>query len=562
MRGPVSGDSRLRDLESAVARLAARLDRLETIDWDRRPSFQEPPPVSVPAPGVTADARQAAPGWLGLVGRTCIVLGGAFLLRALTQSGQLPVIGGVWLGLAYAGVWLVMAGRVSGPSGLVHGIAALLVALPLIVEAALTFRVLSATAASVVLGAVTIATLVVAWRRSQHTLAMLAALGSLAAAGALALGLSAMLPPVLALVLIGLAALWVAYAHDWHWLPPPIAAAVDIGMLFVAIRASATPARDDPATAVVAHALLILAYLGSFMIRVVFHERGVSLFEIVQTAAVLGFGLAGATMIAHARGMDPGMIAIPALIAGGLMYVQTFVRVAPRRGFGPDFYYLGMTALALSLVGVSLLFDYPVRPIATAIGALLATLIAWRAGHPMLALQGAIAAIVAAAASGLVTFTVIVWLTHSPPWPPAAMPIWIVLAAAGAALLVPRAVHDDEPAVLVSLARVVLAVALVSGAGSLIVLGAGALVSGVATSAGAMATIKTVILAAAAVGLAVVGRSPRFVEFGWLAYGLLAAGGVKLLVEDFPTSSPATLFVALAALGAALILVPRVSRAR
>mgnify|MGYP006335268719 CR=1 FL=1 len=36
------------------------------------------------------------------------------------------------------------------------------------------------------------------------------------------------------------------------------------------------------------------------------------------------------------------------LLAGGLLYVQTFARVVPRRGFGPEFYYVGMTALALA----------------------------------------------------------------------------------------------------------------------------------------------------------------------------------------------------------------------
>ena len=286
------------------------------------------------------------------------------------------------------------------------------------------------------------------------------------------------------------------------------------------------------------------------------------MFEILQTTAVLMLGLGGATMISHASGIGASGPALGALFAGGLLYVQTFTRIAPRRGFGPEFYYMGMTALALVLVGVSLLFPYPSRPIAIASGALVGSLVAWRLGHPLLALQGAIAAIVASAQSGLVTFTAIVWLTHTQPWPSVAMPIWVVLAAVLAALLVPRAVHEDEPQILAYSARVLLSVALVAGVGSLVVIGLGHLMGGLSANAGVVATMKTVILAAAAAGLAYAGRSPRFVEFGWLAYGVLAVGGLKILFEDFPNSRPSTLFLALAIYGAALILVPRISRGR
>jgi hypothetical protein len=40
---------------------------------------------------------------------------------------------------------------------------------------------------------------------------------------------------------------------------------------------------------------------------------------------------------------------------------------------------------------------------------------------------------------------------------------------------------------------------------------------------------------------------------------VLAAGGLKLLVEDLPRSRPATLFIALALYGGALIVAPRLA---
>ncbi len=501
---PSGADDRIRDLEEAVARLSARLDRLEARDAATASEAGEASD-SIAASNLEAggDARAASPGWLGLVGRTFIVLGGAFLLRALTESGQLPAAAGVWIGLAYAALWLTMASRTSGPSTFFHGVAALMVGLPLILEAALKFRVFPAATGAAVLGTLVVTALAVAWRRGQRMLAVVSALGGVATAFALAFGTGTMLPSVLALLAIGGAALWVSYARRWHSLTWPTAAAADLAVIFLALRAVATPPRDGPLTAQLAHALLILVYLGSFVIRVLLHERDVRLFEVGQTTAALAIGLAGATAIAHAHGMGVTAIAIPCLIAAGLFYVQTFARVVPRRGFGPEFYYVGMTALALALVGVSLVFPYPARPAAVAGGALIVSLVAWRFGHPMLALQGAIAAVVASAESGLVTFTASVWLTHSQAWPPAGAPIWIVLAAVLAALCIPRAVHEDEPPMLASVARIALSVALVAGAGSLLIIGLGHLIPGAATNAGVMATMKTVVLAASAAGLAI-----------------------------------------------------------
>jgi hypothetical protein len=516
--------------------------------------------------GVTAP--ESAPNWLGLAGRTCIVLGGAFLLRALTNSGQLPMAGGVWIGLAYAALWLVLASRTSGPSSFFHGLAALLVGLPIVVEAVLNFHVMSGTVGAAVLAAIGVSALGTAWRRRQRTFAMLATLGTIATTFVVALGLSqapqpaTVLPAVLTLLVIGTMAVWVSYGRKWDWLPWPGAAAANLGVIVLAIRASADPPRDAPFPAQIVHGLLIAAYLGSFVIRVLLHDREVRVFEILQTAAVLLLGLGGATMISSANGIGASGPALGSLVAGSLLYVQAFTRIAPRRGFGAEFYYLGMTALALVLTGVSLLFPYPGRPIVIASGALLGSLIGWRLGHPLLALQGAIAAVVASAQSGLVTFTAIVWLTHTQPWPATAMPIWVVLAAVLAALMVPRAIREDAPPVLAYTARMALAVAFIAGLGSVVVIGLGRLLGGLSANAGVVATMKTVILAAAAVGLARMGRSARLLEFGWLAYGVLAAGGLKILFEDFPNSRPSTLFIALAVYGAALIWVPRISRER
>jgi hypothetical protein len=113
-----------------------------------------------------------------------------------------------------------------------------------------------------------------------------------------------------------------------------------------------------------------------------------------------------------------------------------------------------------------------------------------------------------------------------------------------------------------TVARTLLALAFTAGASSLLVLVAAPGLAGTPPDAGVLATVRTVLLALAAAGLARAGRTPQFLELGWVAWVVLAAGGIKILVEDFPASSPSTLFVALAAYGAALIVVPKISRPR
>jgi len=47
--------------------------------------------------------------------------------------------------------------------------------------------------------------------------------------------------------------------------------------------------------------------------------------------------------------------------------------------------------------------------------------------------------------------------------------------------------------------------------------------------------------------------------FAWLVYPVLAAGGVRLVLDDFRHSEPSTLFIALALYGAALAFAPRIA---
>jgi len=489
-----------------------------------------------------------------------MVFGGAFLLRALTESGTLSMAGGVWLGLAYALFWLALASRTRGFSGLAHGVSTVLIALPLTVEAALRFDYFSAAASATALAAVTMAVLVVASHLRSRSLAAIASAAAVVTAGALAVGFGAFVPVSMALMAVGMASLWIGYRRDWGWLAWPAAIAADLAVAALAVRTIADPPRESPVGALAVHAALIIGYLSTFVIRTLFHDRPVRTFEVVQTAAVVTIGLLGAVSIAGAHGIGAALIALPSLLVAAGLYAQTFTRMLSRFGASTEFYYTGMTALAFALVGLSLSFPFPVLPVVVAFCALVAIAVGWRWEHPMLALQGGIAAVVAAGQSGLIAFAARSWLTTAPVWPAHVLPMVFVLATVALALLIPPVARDPHSAMLSRAERLALSVALTAGLGSLVVASLTPVVAGAPPDAGVLATMRTTIAAGTAVLLAWLGRSPAFVEMRWLAYATLAIGAIKILAEDLPASRPATLFIALAVYGAALIAVPRIAR--
>jgi predicted tellurium resistance membrane protein TerC len=75
-----------------------------------------------------------------------------------------------------------------------------------------------------------------------------------------------------------------------------------------------------------------------------------------------------------------------------------------------------------------------------------------------------------------------------------------------------------------------------------------------------LAALRTAVLSAASMTLALSSRHRRWPEARWLVYPLLILVGIKLFVEDFPHGHAGTLFVALAFVGSALLLVSRLLR--
>ena len=564
-------DDQLRDLQLSIGRIEHRLDVIEraiAATGDAGALALAPP--SRPAlPGLPGLGRDDLVTMLSFVGRTFVALGGAYLLRALTDAAIVPLAQGTGLGLAYALGWLVMSDR-AGASGrrtsaAFHGLVAAMIAFPLIWESVTRFQLLTPSAAAIGLVLVTAVALAASLRQRLQILAWIAVLAALGTSLALVAATRAVLPFAGVTIALGVATLWIGYSADWVLLRWPAALVADLMVLALAARVSSGSWPDPPARVIGVQLLLLTAHLASVAARTLLRGRDVNVFEVVQTAAALLVGFGGAVYVAQATGFGAAALAAMNLCVGAGCYGVAFAFLARQRGLRRNFYFYTSLGLILVLVSMALLLTGATVALAWSAMAVLTTWLARRTGRITLNAHAAVYVMAAASASGLLaSATAALVGPASPPWPPLSPVALAVLAGAAGAWAIPMSRGAGTP-VAGRIPRLLIAIVLVWSAGGWLIGVIAAALAGAtrqATDAGAVATVRTSVLAAAALALAWAGRFERFRESRWLLYPVLAAGGLKLLVEDLPRSRPATLSIALALYGVALIVAPRLTSPR
>lgn len=557
-------EDQLVSLQATVSRLEQRLARLEAgSDTADHASAEDRAAEAVPD-----GAGDAVPSWglraVSLAGRSLLVFAGAYLLRALTDSGTLPAAAGVGVGLAYAGVWLAAAARARDALGAAfHGGSATLVAFPLIVEATLRFALFTPAAAAVVLGAAASAFGTTAWWTRQRPLAWMATTAATVAGIVIAVRGDATAPFAVLFVLIGIGTLWLGYDREWTILRWPAAAVANIFVLGVTARAVNPEIGQSPWTALGVQFLLLGGYLSSIAVRTIVRGRGVIPFEVVQTVAALGVGLGGA--IAVTRALDTGTTTLGAAACamGAATYAVAFLWVE-RRGTGVEnFLFYTSLALVLTLAGLNVLFDGAALAMSWAGLGVGAAALGGRLSRMTLFSHAAAYLAGAAVAAGLLTHTLQAMAGESAgllgwlPWPA------LVVAFAAAACAVIRV--DGQPELPWTLRQIPRLALIVIGALGAASIGVDALAwasgsTGTGTGMGVLATERTAVLSLLALAAAWATRWPRLSSGGVLVYPVLLLTGLRLVVEDLRHSTPSTLFVAFAFYGAALILAPRLRR--
>ncbi|MDH4289740.1 MAG: hypothetical protein OEW27_12665 [Aquincola sp.] len=505
---------------------------------------------------------------LSHVGRLLLVLAGGFFLRAMTDAGALAVPVGIGLAFAYAAVWLVMShlagGRGQEPNAVFHALAAALVAFPLSVEATTRFNVLTGLTGALAVSALSAGLLFVAWRRRLRALAWITVIGALPVSAALLIKTGVVVPFALYLIALGVATLWLSYAVDWwgaRWLA---AVAADIAVAGVTLRAFAAEPRDTPQAAMLLQLLLFVGYFGSIAYRTLVRGRDVSRFEVVQTVAVLAVSLGGAVFMWQAAHAVPAVLGVAALLVGATCYGVATAVVERRAEGALNFYFYTTLALVLVLAGFTIAVDSVwLGAVFACFGVLGAGL--WsRLGRLFMLLHGAVYLVAAGIVSGALGYGLRTLVAGAEgPWRvPGAVMLLVLAATVLCAALAARRSLSSGDEVAVGTRFVITIVLVWLAAGSLI--GLIAPLAGTqadrSVDPGVLATVSTGVLSMATLVIAWIGGRIRFREWGWLVYPLLVGIGLKLVTQDFKHSRPATLFIALALYGTALIVAPRLRR--
>jgi hypothetical protein len=550
-------DSRVEALESRLVAVERRLNKLEGARSGEPASEQE------------ALAPRIGEGLLSnlstLIGSVLLIFGGAYLLRAITDLNFVPTAFGLFLGATYALVWLFMAYRIGRNENqrtraLFYGVSSILLALPLLVEAITRFELLSGRQGIVSLTIFCALALLVAVLRNLRILAWLVTAGGIVAAIVILNASHSAFFAVTFLIILGLGSLWAVYRRQWigtQWLG---ALGADAGVVVMTVLTTSDQWSVQPLTALVLAVALLITYLLSFAIQTHIRGQNAGVFEAVQGLLIISIVFGVATVASRAGQLVLAQVGIPSLLLGACAYALAFTPET-RSARGRNFYFYSTLGLGLVVAGSALVISPAVAAAAWSLMALAMAWLSGRYGRVSLSLQCTFMLLAAGVGSGILATGFNAFMGDaSPLWPPFVPWHLIIALTTVACLFIPVAQRSDRWGVLAGVPQLIVLALSVWEVGGLMVLYLAPIladVSGPEPDLAVLAALRTAVLAASSVSLALSSRFKRWPEARWLVYPVLMLVGVKLFLEDFPHGQPVTLFVALALVGSALILVAR-----
>jgi hypothetical protein len=532
----------LADSVSALEQLAEEVRILER----RVLALETKVPAAEPAP---AWPEIKPPDWLstGLVpvlGTAILGIGGAYLLRALAESGTLPQLAVVAVAVGYATLWLLQSARMRScrePACVVYAATAGLILLPMLWETTVRFKVLEPGTAVGLLIAFVVAGAALAWVRDRAALLWVTALPAAVATMALLISTGQVTPFTIALLAIAAVVEGVAVRDRCAGLRPAAALFADAGvwlMLYVGTQAQA-PGAYRPAAHAVAVALAF-ALLGIYAVsagwRAVWLRRRITLLDAGQTAAACFLAIAGTLRLAESH----AALGIFCLLLAAACYFAAFTRASEPR----NQHVFGGYGLALLLAGSALLLPAPLVALAWPGIAVAGMFAAARILSPMLAMNAAVCLAAGAWVSGLFEYG---WRAMTAASLPglAGFP-WVTAVAAALCYAASPTGLKWVRLVAASLAAFAAIAFAAAVCGS--------------PSAAWLAAIRTLVLCAAALLCGGTGARWNRRELVSVGYAAIALATLKLFLEDFHQDSPAALAIALLAYGTVLILTPRLTR--
>ncbi len=539
-------------LREELHQLAGRVDALE-----RRLVERPAPPATIAAvPSAAPDLSLPAANPIPAAGRAVLGLAGAFLLRALAESGAVPTLLVVAVAIVYAATWLVFSVRTreqNAFAGTAYGVTAALILAPLLWEATVRFNALPPSATAAILVAFLLLSSVLAWSKTSAAVTTVTTLSTLITAIALMVQTGDLVP--FALALLGIACVIEASAAQGHArnmrIPAGLAADFGIWLLFfVMTRPGGVPEHYAPvsiAFSVALGALLFALYATAIVWRTVVQRQTIGIFEIAQSVAVFVLAAGGALRLT--QGSAASAVGALCAIACGACYFTAFIRFAdaPRRNH--HVYAAWGAALGLAAC-ILILPDSELTPI-WSVAAVLSTLAGARASLPTLVIHGGGYLLAAGMTSGLPGTVVNAFTGAS--LERASPALWIVAVSAACCY---------APCFFAKPSRTTTGMSFLSALfaavcfGALAILVAGSMM-GARLTLSLLATARTLVTCALALAFAFTGSRSGHNELVWIGYLAIALGTLKLILEDFRQSNPVALAVSLVCYGALLIVVPK-----
>lgn len=501
------------------------------------------------------DLPSVPAGIIPILGRALLGLAGAYLLRAIAESGRAPRIATVIAALIYAGAWLVSSIRIRAAETfriVVYTVTAALIFAPLLWETTVRFQVLPPAASALVLVLFVTAGYALAWRRDLTAISRITTLAGAGTALGLLVATRDLAPFTIALLAMALVAEYAACSDQClgeRWIT---ALSIDVSLLlltYVLTRPQGLPEGYRAIPTMLAVTIQVLAfaiYLGSTSFRTLVRGLKITWFEAGQATALFAISIGGALQVT--RGSAGAALGGFCMLSGAGAYLVAFV-LLDRRAERRSLHTYAVWGLTLLLAGSAILFSGVLLTAIWGALAVLAMSVGRRTGHIILRAHACVYLIGAAAVSGLLRYCFSVSI--EPGTLLAAVAPAAILAACAAALC-----YAASGATSTIPARIPAAIIAGLLCWSMLAFTSGMLAE-LRMNAGGLATLRTFLICAVAIGMALAGSRWGRGELLWLQYAVMFFGAAKLLLEDFPNGSPIAIALSLLAYGSALILLPQ-----
>ncbi|MGA8151224.1 MAG: hypothetical protein WB952_09770 [Terriglobales bacterium] len=502
------------------------------------------------------------PAGVAVVGKAVLGISGAYLLRAVAESGTLPQLPVLMVAIVYAGMWLIWAVRTHATNpfaSVTYATTAALILSPLLWECTVRFHFLSPFFAAAVLLAFVALALALAWRQNLQAIPWVATLAAVATALALIIATRDLVPFTAGLLAVALAAeVVVCLGHKLSVRAVPAMAADFAVWLLVFVMTSPEGVPPDyrvvGATTITVLCLTLLAiYAGSIGLRGFGLRHRLTIFEIVQ--GVVAFALATFGTL-RARPGSAAELGILFLLAAAVCYwgaLSRFTGGEQTRNRRVCSTY----AVAFLLAGSLLLFPASFQTLFLCAAAVTAAYLYLRTGKLSLGMHVSFYLAAAALLSGLLQFAGRALAGTVPPALNAGA--WVVTVSCVLCYSIGSFASNDQrrqrllwivPCLLVAGVGAALAVMVSVRLGS---------ASGM-LNASRLSVVRTVVICSAALLLGFGGSHLKRPELSWVAYVAILFGTLKLLFEDLRFGNAASLVASLLFYGLILILIPRLTR--